>query len=273
MSGKKVWFCANCGYEVTSRGRCYRCRERLVASPLPELPVMDDDDEVGYRLEEWDEAGRARLIVALIRANVTHRFDDEELVVAAADEERVDDLLEDVAATLAAEAAEAGQAGEAAEAGMADVAGQAGEAGVAGQAGGAPPAGEGNQAAATPAGEAGAEGAGVGVAPAGEAGAEGADVGVAAAALPGETAATGADSAGGPSPDREAAGGQAPGGEAARRGLVFDPGDTPAPESEVARLRLLYGAARRLERDPTDMQADGDVAEASATVFSVDHFP
>ena len=28
----KVWYCANCGYEVTSRGRCHSCGERLVAS-------------------------------------------------------------------------------------------------------------------------------------------------------------------------------------------------------------------------------------------------
>jgi hypothetical protein len=200
MSGRKVWFCANCGYEVNSRGRCFRCRQRLVASPLRELPELGDDEEVGYRLEEWDDAGRARIIVALIRANVTHRFDDDELVVAAGDEERVDDLLEDVAAALAAETAgaEAAEAARAAEPAASD-------------------------------------------------------------------AGAGAESTAG--------GAGASGGEAARRGLVFDPGEAPAPEGDVARLRLLYDAARRLEQDPTDMQADGDVAEASATVFALDHFP
>ena len=52
---KKVWFCARCGYEVNSRGRCHSCSERLVPSPLPELESGPEDDEVGYRLDLWDD--------------------------------------------------------------------------------------------------------------------------------------------------------------------------------------------------------------------------
>ena len=37
-------------------------------------------------------------------------------------------------------------------------------------------------------------------------------------------------------------------------------------------VKLLADAARRLREDPTDMHADADVAEASATVFMVDSF-
>ena len=33
----KIWYCSNCGYEVTNRGRCHACKERLVASELPQL--------------------------------------------------------------------------------------------------------------------------------------------------------------------------------------------------------------------------------------------
>ena len=62
----KVWYCDNCGYEVNSRGRCHSCGERLVASSLPELESGPDDDEVGYRLDLWDDPTRARLIEALI---------------------------------------------------------------------------------------------------------------------------------------------------------------------------------------------------------------
>ncbi|MBO0747364.1 MAG: hypothetical protein J2O47_03375, partial [Acidimicrobiaceae bacterium] len=95
----KVWYCVNCGYEVKSRGRCHSCRERLQLSPLPELEVGDEDDEVGYRLDDWEDAARGRLIQGLIDAGIRHRFEDDELVVAADDEERVDDLVEEAAET------------------------------------------------------------------------------------------------------------------------------------------------------------------------------
>jgi hypothetical protein len=89
----KVWYCANCGYEVNSRGRCHNCGERLVASSLPELESGPDDDEVGYRLDMWDDPTRARLIEALINAGVRHRFEEEELVILAVDEAEVDHLV------------------------------------------------------------------------------------------------------------------------------------------------------------------------------------
>jgi len=89
----KVWYCANCGYEVTGRGRCHSCGQRLVASPLPELQSGPDDDEVGYRLDMWDDGTRARLIRALISAGVPHRFEEEELVILAVDEAEVDRLV------------------------------------------------------------------------------------------------------------------------------------------------------------------------------------
>jgi hypothetical protein len=89
----RVWYCTNCGYEVTSRGRCHSCGERLLASPLPELESGPDDDEVGYRLDMWDDDTRARLIQALISAGILHRFEEEELVILAVDEAEVDKLV------------------------------------------------------------------------------------------------------------------------------------------------------------------------------------
>jgi hypothetical protein len=99
----KIWFCRNCGYEVGGRGRCHACKARLSTSPLPELPVGDEDDEVGYRLEDWSPRSRGRLIVRLIEANVLHRFEEDELVVSADDETRTDDLVEEVASVAEVE--------------------------------------------------------------------------------------------------------------------------------------------------------------------------
>src|SRR5579875_2645040 len=90
---RRVWYCPNCGYEVPSRGRCHSCGERLLASPLPELESGPEDDEVGYRLDQWDDETRGRLIEALIGAGIRHRFEEEELVVLAIDEAEVDALV------------------------------------------------------------------------------------------------------------------------------------------------------------------------------------
>ena len=106
MSASRIWYCLNCGYEIEHRGRCHRCKARLVASPLAPLGGLDEDDEVGYRIGSWSEEARGRLIVALIRANVEHRFDDDELVVAADDEDKVDDLLAELQTVLTAEGIE-----------------------------------------------------------------------------------------------------------------------------------------------------------------------
>jgi hypothetical protein len=171
----KIWYCRNCGYEVTSRGRCHHCRERLVASALPELPAGDDEDEVGYRLEGWSDRERGRLIERLNVDELLHRFEDDELVVSAEDEARVDDLVEELAANP-----------------------------------------EEDEVAGAPAGQLG---------------------------RPGE---------GGPP-------------EAGW--------DEEQDEPTIAALRLLADAARRLRRDPTDMHADADVAEASAAVFMVEDYP
>jgi len=205
---KKVWFCANCGYEVTSRGRCFQCRERLTASPLSELEVGDDDDdEVGYRLNDWDNKGRGRLIVALIRANIVHRFEDEELIVAADDEARVDDLLAELQAVLAAEGPDELAPGVDPGSGEPD----------------SQPIGS-------------------------------------------RPIASGAD---GYEPDRSGLDGS----EEERQG------DEPVAADEMGRdeatseaVEELYTAATRLHQDPTDMQADAEVAEASAGVFGSEDF-
>jgi hypothetical protein len=159
----KIWYCRSCGYEVTSRGRCHLCRQRLVASALPELPPADEDDEVGYRLDGWADRQRGRLIEQLNLLEIPHRFEEDELVVGADDEARLDDLIEELAAN------------------------------------------------------------------------------------PEEDDSLDEDWLGaGPA--------------------------TGADETTSAALRLLADAAERLHRDPTDMHADADVAEASAAVFMADAY-
>ncbi len=98
----RIWYCRNCGYEVRSRGRCHNCHEKLTPSALPELEVGPDDEEVGYHIEGWPERDRGRLIERLNDLGIVHRFEDEELVVDASDEDRVDDLVAVLADSLVA---------------------------------------------------------------------------------------------------------------------------------------------------------------------------
>ena len=169
----RIWYCPNCGYEVHGRGRCHSCRQKLVASELPELEPGDEDDEVGYRLGAWGNRDRGRLIEYLNALSIPHRFEEDELVVTAEDEERVDDLVAELMATSSR--------GD--EAGDDDYGGD------------------------DPLGDDGWE----------------------------------------------------------------PPSGTPDYDT-AASLALLADAARRLRADPTDMQADADVAEASAAVFISDDF-
>lgn len=89
-----IWYCTTCGYEVRGRGgRCHNCKEPLIESPLEELVEGEAEDEVGYNLDEWDDAARGELIAALVDTGYRHRFEGDELVVAAEDEEEVDLLI------------------------------------------------------------------------------------------------------------------------------------------------------------------------------------
>jgi hypothetical protein len=89
-----IWYCPTDGYEVRGRGgRCHRCKELLVESPLAELAEGETEDEVGYNLDEWEDEARGELIAALIENGYRHRFEGDELVVASEDEDDVDNLI------------------------------------------------------------------------------------------------------------------------------------------------------------------------------------
>ncbi|MDQ6616156.1 MAG: hypothetical protein M3083_15810 [Actinomycetota bacterium] len=89
-----IWYCPSCGYEFHGRGgKCHNCKELLIESLLEELAVGEADDEVGYNLDEWEDAARGELIEALNANGFRHRFEGDELVVAAEDEDDVDSLI------------------------------------------------------------------------------------------------------------------------------------------------------------------------------------
>ncbi len=208
----RIWYCRNCGYEVGSRGRCHACKEKLTPSALAELSPGPEEDEVGYRIDGWGGAERGELIVRLNDLGIPHRFEDEELVVDASDESRVDDLVAVLGDLLRPRRLRVSTANGAEGDEDAD---------------GEDPDGE----------DFGFESAGV----AGGDTAGGGDTGVSGEAQ-GDTGRVATDS----------------GGE---------------ENSEVkAAVELLSDAVSRLCDDPTDMQADADVAEASASVFTVERY-
>jgi hypothetical protein len=103
-----IWYCPTCGYEIQGRGgKCHNCREPMIESPLEELAEGDAEEEVGYNLDEWEDAARGELIEALIERRFRHRFEGDELVVAADDEDDIDNLI----ANLGSDAT-AGDAGD-----------------------------------------------------------------------------------------------------------------------------------------------------------------
>ncbi|HWE54466.1 MAG TPA: hypothetical protein VG435_03095 [Acidimicrobiales bacterium] len=193
----KIWYCATCGYELSGLrgGRCHSCREKLTLSALPQLAGGNDDDEVGYRIDGWTDRDRGQLIVRLNDLGIEHRFEDDELVVDAGDEGRVDDLVAALGAT--------------AEAGLADT--------------GADRSGTGSDDSLDVDGSGDGDGFGVGS------------------------------------------------GDGFGDGFGDEEEDV-ADDDFSASVRLLADAAHRLHKDPTDMQADADVAEASAAVFGADHY-
>lgn len=53
----------------------------------------EDGDEVGYDLTEWDDDSCLRLLETMAAEAIPYGFDDDELLVAAVDEARVDEIV------------------------------------------------------------------------------------------------------------------------------------------------------------------------------------
>jgi hypothetical protein len=94
-------WCPNCLFDgVAVVDHCPRCGQPLIKSMVPALPEADPDDdtvlEVEYRLDDWTHDQRDRLIALLLDYAVSHRFEsDDSLIVAGANEELVDTLVEE----------------------------------------------------------------------------------------------------------------------------------------------------------------------------------
>ncbi len=91
-----IWYCRSCGYEVDKGGRCHNCHAGLIETGLTELAEGEVEDEVGYRLDEWEDDTRGALIEALVADGIRHRFEDDELVIGADDEASVDAIVAQV---------------------------------------------------------------------------------------------------------------------------------------------------------------------------------
>jgi hypothetical protein len=112
MSG--IWYCRSCGYEVDKGGRCHNCHQSLIETDLTELAEGEVDDEVGYRLDDWEDDGRGALIEALVDEGIRHRFEGDELVIGSDDEATVDAIVARVTGGSLDDEAEGGVDDEAA---------------------------------------------------------------------------------------------------------------------------------------------------------------
>jgi hypothetical protein len=85
--------CAVCGaqYLNTALAACAECHAPFGAEVLTE-----GGEEVGYDLADWDAEQRATLAGALARDGIAHRWEEGELVIAEADADHVDQLVDHV---------------------------------------------------------------------------------------------------------------------------------------------------------------------------------
>ena len=74
--------------------------ERIVEQVEDERAVELDPDveQIGYDLSEWDVDNRDRLVHALEDEAIAYGFDDDELIVHEIDEQRVDELIDEIVA-------------------------------------------------------------------------------------------------------------------------------------------------------------------------------
>lgn len=97
--GPDLVSCPRCGAQyLPTATTCADCGARLRAEG-------EDGDEVGYDLADWSAEQREELVAALAAEGVVARLEDAELVVAEADADVAEELIEEVDApdALAAE--------------------------------------------------------------------------------------------------------------------------------------------------------------------------
>ncbi len=89
-------FCPDCGAEHGTGVRiCAACGV-----------LLDDDDTLVYEMDGWELGERGSLSQKLDAAGIPHRWEGDDLIVPAAEEERIDELVDAVEYPDALEAAE-----------------------------------------------------------------------------------------------------------------------------------------------------------------------
>ena len=103
--GPDLLSCPRCGaqYLATATATtCVDCGARL--RPPGERPPGEEGDEVGYDLADWSPQQRDDLVAALAAEGAVARLEDTELVVAEADADLAEELIEEVDAPDALDA-------------------------------------------------------------------------------------------------------------------------------------------------------------------------
>jgi hypothetical protein len=102
--GPNLVSCPRCGAQyLATATTCVDCGARL--RPPGERPAGEEGEEVGYDLGDWTPQQRDELVAALAAEGVVARLEETELVVAEADADLAEELIEEVDApdALAAE--------------------------------------------------------------------------------------------------------------------------------------------------------------------------
>jgi len=93
-----MW-CFQCGSEYRQGAtECFECGVGLVSEPPLDADQVGSPDEpqIGYELHEWAFESRRMLDQLLTGAGIAHAWQGASLVIREADEEQVDELVEDV---------------------------------------------------------------------------------------------------------------------------------------------------------------------------------
>ena len=84
--------CPGCGASYLDTVRvCADC-----ATPLGGGPLEEGDDQVGYDLDDWTPDQKGELIEALATGGIPHRWEGSEVIVAEADADAVEQLIDDI---------------------------------------------------------------------------------------------------------------------------------------------------------------------------------
>lgn len=90
-------YCPTCGAEyVDTAVECSDCLVPLQDAAPGAAAASEDHDILVYELNAWDEQMRSELAGVLTEAGVPFQWEDTDLLVPAADESKVDELLDKV---------------------------------------------------------------------------------------------------------------------------------------------------------------------------------